>query len=92
MSTRQETGTSLAVQWLRLGTSTAGGAGLIPGQGIKMPHASRPSQNKQTKQQQKNTRQETDAMKKEIIRKEEVALGNENYDFPKNQKSNKMTK
>ena len=33
------TGTSLVVQWLRLHTSNAGGAGLIPGQGTKIPHA-----------------------------------------------------
>ena len=32
-------GTSLAVQWIRLCTSTAGSVGLIPGQGIKIPHA-----------------------------------------------------
>ena len=32
-------GTSLAVQWLRLLTSPAGGTGLIPGQGTKIPHA-----------------------------------------------------
>ena len=31
--------TSLAVQWLRLRTSTAGGTGSIPGQGTKIPHA-----------------------------------------------------
>ena len=31
-------GTSLAVQWLRLGASTAGGVGLIPGRGTKIPH------------------------------------------------------
>ena len=30
--------TSLVVQWLRLCTSTAGGEGLIPGQGTKIPH------------------------------------------------------
>ena len=30
-------GTSLAVQWLRLRASTAGGTGLIPGQGTKIP-------------------------------------------------------
>ena len=30
-------GTSLAVQWLRLGASTAGGIGLIPGLGTKIP-------------------------------------------------------
>ena len=33
-------GTSLAVQWLRLHISTARGAGSIPGQGTKIPHAS----------------------------------------------------
>ena len=32
-------GTSLAVQWLRLHTSTAGGAGLISGWGTKILHA-----------------------------------------------------
>ena len=32
-------GTSLAVQWLRLCASTAGGTGLIPGQGSEVPHA-----------------------------------------------------
>ena len=32
-------GTSLAVQWLRLCTSNAGGGGSIPGQGTKIPHA-----------------------------------------------------
>ena len=30
------------VQWLRLRASTAGGTGLIPGQGTKIPHAARP--------------------------------------------------
>ena len=32
-------GTSLVVQWLRLCASPPGGAGLIPGQGTKVPHA-----------------------------------------------------
>ena len=32
-------GTSLAVQWLRLRTSTAGGTGSIPGRGTKILHA-----------------------------------------------------
>ena len=31
--------TSLAVQWLRHFPSTAGGTGLIPGQGTKISHA-----------------------------------------------------
>ena len=33
------TGTSLAVQWLGLRASTAGGTGSIPGPGTKIPHA-----------------------------------------------------
>ena len=37
-------GTSVAIRWLRLHASTVGGAGLIPGQGIKIPHAARGSQ------------------------------------------------
>ena len=32
-------GTSLVVQWLRLGASDARGMGLIPGRGTKIPHA-----------------------------------------------------
>ena len=32
-------GTYLVVQWLRLPASTAGGTGLIPGQGTKILHA-----------------------------------------------------
>ena len=32
-------GSSLAVQWLGLRASTAGGTGSIPGQGTKIPHA-----------------------------------------------------
>ena len=31
-------GTSLMVQWLRLCTSSSGDAGLIPGQGTRIPH------------------------------------------------------
>ena len=34
-------GTALAVQWLRLRACNAGSMGLIPGQGTKVPHASR---------------------------------------------------
>ena len=34
------------VQWLRLHTSNAGDAGLIPGQGIKILHAARPKKKK----------------------------------------------
>ena len=32
-------GNSLAVQWLRLHVPDAGGMGLIPGRGTKIPHA-----------------------------------------------------
>ena len=34
----------MVVQWLRLCTSTAGGVGLIPGQGTKLLHAIRHGQ------------------------------------------------
>ena len=37
--TKKNWGTSLAVQWLRLHASTAGGAGSIPGGGTKILHA-----------------------------------------------------
>ena len=37
-------GDFLAVQWLRLCTSTAGGMGSIPAQGTKIPHAVQHSQ------------------------------------------------
>ena len=42
-------GTSLAGQWLRLCTSTAGGTDSIPGQGTKILHAVRCGQKKQRK-------------------------------------------
>ena len=32
-------GTSLVVQWLRLHVRNAGGLGLIPGRGTKIPHS-----------------------------------------------------
>ena len=38
-------GTSLIAQWLRLRASNAGGEGVIPGQGTKIPRAVWPSQN-----------------------------------------------
>ena len=43
-------GTSPAVQWLRLCASTAGGTGLIPGQGSKILHASWCSQKKRERE------------------------------------------
>ena len=42
-------GTSLAVQWLGLHASTAGGKGLIPGRGTKIPHAAWPKEKTATK-------------------------------------------
>ena len=39
-------GTYLAVQWLRLRTSTAGGTGSIPGPGTKIPRAAQYGQKK----------------------------------------------
>ena len=41
---RHRVGTSLVVQWLKLHASTAEGMGSIPGQGTKILHATRPSQ------------------------------------------------
>ena len=41
--------TSLAVQWLRLHTLSAGGTGLMPGWGTKIPHAVQCSQKKYLK-------------------------------------------
>ena len=40
-------GTSLVVQWLRLGASNARDVGWIPDRGTKIPHAVQCSQNKQ---------------------------------------------
>ena len=47
-------GTCLAVQWLRLHASTAGGTGSIPGQGTKIPHAAWRGQKNQKANRQKN--------------------------------------
>ena len=46
-------GTSLAVQWLRLRASNAGGAGSIPGWGTEILHAVRCSQKKKRKEKEK---------------------------------------
>ena len=42
----RKTGTCLAVQWVRLCTSNAGGAGLVPGQGTKIPHGGKKKKKK----------------------------------------------
>ena len=47
---KKQDGTSLAVQWLGLGASTAGGPGSIPGQGTKIPQAARRGQKNKQKQ------------------------------------------
>ena len=39
LSIKKEAGTSLVVQWLRVGASTAEGTGSVPGRGTKIPHA-----------------------------------------------------
>ena len=40
---------SLVVQWFEIHASIAGGMGLIHGQGIKIPKAAQPKQNKSLK-------------------------------------------
>ena len=47
--TESNTGTSVAVQWLKLQAPNAGGTGLIPGQGTKILHAARHEALKQNK-------------------------------------------
>ena len=51
---KNKTGISLAVQWLKLHTSTTGGEGLTPGQGTKILHvkhgAAKKKNNKQENQ------------------------------------------
>ena len=47
-------GASLAVQWLRLCTPNAGGAGLIPGRGTRILHATW-SRLKKKKKKKKDT-------------------------------------
>lgn len=44
------TGTSLAVQWLRLCTPTAGGKGSVPGGGTRIPHTAWCRQKKKARQ------------------------------------------
>ena len=41
-----KSGTSLAVQWLRLRATSTGSMGSIPGRGTKIPHAVRPKEKK----------------------------------------------
>ena len=45
---------SLAVQWLGLHASTAGGTGSIPGQGTKIPHALQHGQIKEKKKKKED--------------------------------------
>ena len=46
-------GTSLAVQWLKLHTPSAGGMGSVPGRGTKILHAARSGQKKQKNKKNK---------------------------------------
>ena len=55
---RDRTGTSLAVQWLRLRASTARGMGSIPGQGTKIPHATWHGQKIKKKKKRRRDRRE----------------------------------
>ena len=50
---KNATGTSLAVQWLELHASTAGGIGSIPSWGTKILQAARHSQKKKPKEKKK---------------------------------------
>ena len=56
---REHRGTSLAVPWLRLCTSTAGGVCSIPGWGTKILHAARCGQKKKKKKKKKKKSQES---------------------------------
>ena len=47
------TGTFLAVQWLGLQASTAGGTGSIPGHGTKIPHAAQHNWKKKIEKRKK---------------------------------------
>ena len=51
---KASSGTSLAVQWLRLCASSAGDVGLIPGQGTKILHAVGRGQKKKKTTKTKN--------------------------------------
>ena len=55
-------GTSLVVQWLGLGTSTAGGVGSITGRGTKIPNASAKKKKKKKVQKIKIKKKENDPM------------------------------
>ena len=50
----RNSGTALVIQWLRLCSSNAGGAGLILSQGTKIPHAEWWSQKKKKRQAKTN--------------------------------------
>ena len=54
LSFEESSGTSLAVQRLRLCASNAGDAGLTPGRGTKIPHAAQHSQKVKKKKKKKS--------------------------------------
>ena len=51
-------GASLVVHWLRLCAPIAGGSGLIPGQGTRIPHAAGCREKKKKKRQGRKRRKE----------------------------------
>ena len=60
-------GISVAVQWLRLHASIAGGMGWIPGQGTRIPHATQRGQKKTPKPPNKQKTNKTSAFLMYII-------------------------
>ena len=55
------------VQWLGLHASTAGGMGVIPGQGTKILYALQQSQNKQTNKNSSNKKHVNQILMKYVI-------------------------
>ena len=52
MVMKQGEGTSLAIQWLRLHTSSAGGGVSFPGRGTKIPHVMWRGQKKRNRREE----------------------------------------
>ena len=62
-------GTSQAVQWLRLRASTAGGMGLIPGQGANIPYVAwRSQKTKKIKKMLKKLKDDMEKVNKTIYK------------------------
>lgn len=67
--------TSLAVQRLRLQASTAGGTGLNPGQGTKIPYSMWPDQKKLKNLKKKKKKGNLQIVEMEIMRKYYILAG-----------------